>query len=280
MRYQDQPAGHFYDAHFAERHIQQYEFDIRMQARRNSVAYALASLPDDSCVLDVGCGIGDVVRMLRGRGLRVMGADISMHSLTIARGVSPQGDYVAASADRLPFADKTFDALVSIEVLEHLPDDRVAVTEMARVLKPNGLLVVSVPNHYYFQSYRQLMGHLRHYDRQTLLAVANQAGLVPETPLAQHRTLNAAHLYAYAVLRGLALVISRISGHYVSAYSFTMPGQQETVYEQLKRLWFSRLVDKAPSNDDGLRQTFFAFRKAAYNHCKNDSTRHESPGAA
>lgn len=227
------------------------------------MAYALANLPDDSRVLDVGCGIGDVVRMLSDRSLRSTGVDISMHSLTIARGASPSGDYVAASADRLPFPDGTFDALISIEVLEHLPDDRAGAIEMARVLKPNGLLVASVPNHYYFPSYRRLMGHLRHYDRHSLLAIANQVGLIPETPLAQHRTLNAAHLYAYTVLRGLALLASRISGHYVSAYSITLPRQRETMYEQLKRLLLSRMVDKSPFNDDGLRQTFFAFRKAS-----------------
>lgn len=264
LRYQDQPAELFYDVHFGGRHVEQYELDIRMQARRTSVAYALADLPDHSRVLDVGCGIGDLVRMLSDRSLRSTGVDISMHSLTIALAASPKGGaYAAASADRLPFPDGTFDALISIEVLEHLPDDRAGAIEMARVLKPNGLLVASVPNHYYFPSYRRLMGHFRHYDRHSLLAIANQVGLIPETPLAQHRTLNAAHLYTYAVLRGLALVASRLSGHYVSAYSITLPGQRETVYEQLKRLLFSRMVDKAPFNDDGLRQTFFAFRKAS-----------------
>ena len=262
MRYRDQPVGRFYDAHFAERHVQQYESDIRMQMRRTSVAYALANIPDDSRVLDVGCGIGDVVRMLSRRGMRVTGVDIAEHSLRIARSASQQGDYVVASADRLPFEDGTFDALVSIEVLEHLPDDHAAATEMARVLKPNGLLVVSVPNHYYFQSYRRLMGHFRHYDRQSLLAIADQAGLILDRSLAQHRTLNAVHLYVYAGLRGLALVSSRVSGQDVSAYSLTLPGRRETIYEQLKRLWFTRLVDKVPSHDDGPIQTFFSFRKA------------------
>ena len=44
--------------------------------------------------------------------------------------------------------------------------------------------------------------------------------------------------------------------------SGSLPGRRETIYEQLKRLWFTRLVDKVPSNDDGPRQTFFSFRKA------------------
>lgn len=263
LRYQDQPASVFYDAHFAERHVQQYELDVRMQARRSSVAHALASLPDDSRVLDVGCGVGDVVRMLSDRGLRSTGVDVSVHSLTIARRASSKGEYLSASVDRLPFQDETFDGLVSIEVLEHLPDDAAAFIEMARVLKPNGILVASVPNHYYFPSYRHLMGHFRHYDRRSLLAIANQAGLIPQTPLAQHRTLNAAHLYAYSVLRVVALAASRLRGQQVSAYALRLPAQKDSVYEQLTRLLFSRLVDQVPSNDDGSRQTFFAFRKAS-----------------
>lgn len=200
--------------------------------------------------------------MLGGSGLRLTGLDVSMHSLAIARRASPLRDYVAASVDRLPFADETFDALVSIEVLEHLPDDRAGIDEMARVLKPNGLLVVSVPNHYYFRSYQYLMGHFRHYDRKALLAIADQAGLIPQTALAQHRTLNSAHMYTYGILRGLAMVVSRLRGQYISPYSLTLPGRSVPVYEELKRFLFSRLVDKEPSNDDGPKQTFFVFRKS------------------
>jgi ubiquinone/menaquinone biosynthesis C-methylase UbiE len=261
LRYGDQPAAVFYDAHFAERHIQQYELDVRMQARRVAIAYALSTLTDNSRVLDVGCGVGDVVRMLSSCGHRYTGLDVSIHSLTIARRANPSCDFLKASVDRLPFLDATFDALVSIEVLEHLPDDRAAAIEMARVLKPDGLLVISVPNQYYFPSYRQLMGHFRHYDRQSLLAVAAQAGLIPETPLAQNRALNIGHLYLYSTLRLLALAVSRISRQPVPAYSLTLPGQSVAAYEQLRRSLFSRLADKAPSNDGGVRQTFFAFRK-------------------
>jgi hypothetical protein len=113
------------------------------------------------------------------------------------------------------------------------------------------------------------MGHFRHYDRRSILAVAEQAGLVPETSLAQNSALNTIHLYLYSILRVLALAASGLSGHPVTVYSLTLPGQSVPVYEQLGRVLFARLTDKVTSNDDGERQTFFAFR----NRSRDDGAR-------
>jgi SAM-dependent methyltransferase len=89
-------------------------------------------------ILDVACGTGYGTRILG-----AVGADVSLEALRYARRYPAA--YVAADGARLPFA-RVFDAVVSFETIEHLPDPERFVAECARVLRPGGRLFVSTPN--------------------------------------------------------------------------------------------------------------------------------------
>ncbi|MGI8476176.1 MAG: class I SAM-dependent methyltransferase, partial [Thermomicrobiales bacterium] len=98
-------------------------------------------------VLDCGCGYGFTLHVLQAlTGARLVGLDLGLDRLRAARErLGGRIAYVRGSAMDLPFADGTFYKIVSSEVLEHLPDDRLAISEMARVLKPGGTLAITVP---------------------------------------------------------------------------------------------------------------------------------------
>ena len=81
-------------------------------------------------VLDVGCGGGEITRRLGG-----FGVDASFAQAQRARGV-------CATADRLPFADASFDAVVSSCSIKHWPDMAAGIAECRRVLRPGGTLAV------------------------------------------------------------------------------------------------------------------------------------------
>jgi ubiquinone/menaquinone biosynthesis C-methylase UbiE len=89
-------------------------------------------------VLDLGCGKGRFAARLEEEGARVVGIDLSAAMLAEGGGL----DRVRASARRLPFADRAFDAVVAVEVFEHLAAIDRVLGEVRRVLRPGGVLAV------------------------------------------------------------------------------------------------------------------------------------------
>jgi ubiquinone/menaquinone biosynthesis C-methylase UbiE len=95
-------------------------------------------------VLEVGCGTGLIMRGLDGRAKRLVGVDISPGMLAEAR---RRGfEVLEGRAEKLPFADESFDLAYSFKVLAHVPEIELALREMARVLRPGGYLVAEFYN--------------------------------------------------------------------------------------------------------------------------------------
>ena len=117
-------------------------------------------------ILDVACGTGYGTAMLG-----AVGVDLSIEALRYAR--RHPATYVASDAARLPFG-RSFDAVVSFETIEHVPDPGRFVAECARVLRPGGLFLVSTPNRELWspRSPKPLQRHhIREFSRREFLEV-------------------------------------------------------------------------------------------------------------
>lgn len=124
-------------------------------------------------ILEVACGRGGFVRELTLAGARVAGCDFSLSAVRIAKSKLDQNrsgtvrsGLVQGDAQKLPFANASFDIVVSCETIEHVPDAQSAVSEMYRVARPGGRLFLTTPNYVNFMGLYEIYAWLHHPHRK------------------------------------------------------------------------------------------------------------------
>ena len=148
-------------------------------------------------MLDLGCGQGRHTFAALRRGAEVVAVDLNeadleyvdalVSAMAEAGEIKPQDSPVTLKADalHLPFEDGHFDRVLASEILEHLPDDRTAMVEIARVTRSGGLVAVTVPrawperiNWALSDEYHEVEGgHVRIYRRGELVHALETTGL-------------------------------------------------------------------------------------------------------
>jgi ubiquinone/menaquinone biosynthesis C-methylase UbiE len=126
-----------------------------LDARVPAVAAVVEARP--ARVLEVGCGWGELAEWLaRDTAAQVVAVDLSerMVELARARGVDAQ----VGDVQELPFADGSFDVAVAAWMLYHVPDLDRSISELARVLRPGGILVAVTNSRYHLLELRELVG--------------------------------------------------------------------------------------------------------------------------
>jgi ubiquinone/menaquinone biosynthesis C-methylase UbiE len=109
--------------------------------------YRMASeLAPGGAVLEVGCGSGMGLPYLRAHASRVVGGDYTMGLLREARAHVSDAPLVRMDAAHLPFLDRSFDAVLMLEMIYYVADQAAAVAEARRVLKAGGKLLIVLPN--------------------------------------------------------------------------------------------------------------------------------------
>ena len=161
-----------------------------------TVDYDRLQITPGDRVLDVGCGNGRHAFEAYRRGARVVAFDLDRQELAAVAGlcgamrlegeVPPGAGSAPVSGDAtvLPFADSSFDKVIAAEVFEHILDDQRAMNELARVLRPGGVLAVTVPAWLpericwgLSREYHEVPGgHVRIYTRVELEAKRRRAG--------------------------------------------------------------------------------------------------------
>jgi len=133
-------------------------------------------------ILDAGCGNGRYTHFLlreADSNARITGFDYSQQMLRRARTRlnDLRATHVAADLARLPYADASFDAAVCGWVLEHLPDPRPGLRELARVLKPAGKLLLMATEDTLTGALCSRLWHCRTYNRENLKTACQSCGL-------------------------------------------------------------------------------------------------------
>ncbi len=133
-------------------------------------------LPQGAKILDVGCGTGGNLVFLEKYG-EVSGCDCAEEAIRYCRSRGC-GDVRIADICELPYPDCSYDLVTCLDVLEHIPLDTVAFQELARVTKPHGFLLLTVPaNPRLYSSFDCVSGHLRRYTVKEMRELGLKNGL-------------------------------------------------------------------------------------------------------
>lgn len=191
-------------------------------AKMRLVRQFLETLPSSAWVLDAGCGEGILVEEYRSRGMHIYGLDLNfgMPGNCLGSVLYP------------PYADHTFDVVLFLDVIEHLsfPDQPRALAELARVLKPSGYLMLSVPN------LAHLASRWRFLLRGQLHRTAEITKHPGDRPIAEHLTLLRNAGFRLSWRRGITLTVP-----------YLMTG---LVWHNPERwLWLHRLLDQIAPAD-------------------------------
>ncbi|HEV3125113.1 MAG TPA: class I SAM-dependent methyltransferase [Candidatus Dormibacteraeota bacterium] len=119
------------------------------QQRRLEMIRAAAPRLSDARVLEIGCGVGRYVEKLEQLAASVIGLEYDLPRAVEAAARLDAPLVVNAANEHLPFADGSFDVVLSNEVIEHVADDAESAREMVRVLRSGGRIVLFCPNRWY-----------------------------------------------------------------------------------------------------------------------------------
>jgi SAM-dependent methyltransferase len=110
-------------------------------------------------ILDVGCGLGMYSQEFSQEGALVFGIDVDGKKIEQAKGLFPKINFQTAGAEKIPFANNSFDLVFLHEVLEHVKDEEKTIKEIVRVLKTGGRLILFVPNRWFpFETHGLYLG--------------------------------------------------------------------------------------------------------------------------
>lgn len=157
----------FYDESPSEHH--EFNFKIAKRYLKNNK------------VLDLGCWSGQFSKLASQVAKKVVGVDPNIDAINYAKKTIPTASFIQAKANNLPFDSNTFDTVVFLEVIEHLPtgSESKALGEIYRVLRPKGHLILSTPNNHPISILMDpaffLIGH-RHYSLRKIEALLKKSG--------------------------------------------------------------------------------------------------------
>ncbi len=121
-------------------------------------------LEQNDKILDIGCGSGRMVKILKDKNIDYVGIDISEALIKIARKRYPNNNFMVGDGLSLSFPDCTFDKIFCIRTFHHIPSPNLRIKFLkgiAKVLKPNGLLVITVWNLWGLKSKRNIKAVLK-----------------------------------------------------------------------------------------------------------------------
>lgn len=166
--------------------------DVTTQERKRRLLEALSChVRAGEYVLDLGCGGGRFSSWMLHAGYVAQGMDISSNALEMAKRNNPDVSFELLEPNgSIPTPDGIFAAVWCTEVIEHILDVHAFLSEIRRVLKPGGILILTTPYHGFLKNllivllkfdrhFNPELSHIRYFDKKGLARCLNKAGFSP-----------------------------------------------------------------------------------------------------
>jgi SAM-dependent methyltransferase len=147
--------------------------------RRKLLKFFLSSLRirQSSMIIDVGCGVGSNLDLLKSMGFQVIGIDSEIYSLSFAKKCLSAVSLVNGNLINLPFKSNSIGLIIATDILEHLDDDIIGIKEIHRTLKQGGKAIFTVPAFKFLWGVQDVVGmHKRRYSRRELIRKIEHEG--------------------------------------------------------------------------------------------------------
>ena len=156
------------DKSFEKKFHNDYEENHWWAKGRRDIILRLINKNKKYKILDLGCSSGSLLKKLDFCD-NLYGVDISIDAINLAKKKGFKNVF-NVDAITLPFKDNMFDIIISSDVLEHIENDNKAISEMEKVLKKKGKIIVFVPAFMFLWSpHDEVLHHKRRYDKQELI---------------------------------------------------------------------------------------------------------------
>jgi len=162
---------------FEERYFELEEYSWWCRARRDAIIRLVKTLKisNNSKILEIGCSSGTLTKVLGSIGFNVYGIDRSKIAINLCkkRGLK---NVFAMDGTKTRFGDAEFDAVIASDVLEHIKDERAAMNDWRRILKPRGILIIFVPAFKLLWSeHDENNRHYRRYSKDYLIGILKKS---------------------------------------------------------------------------------------------------------
>lgn len=168
------------EKHLLELRLKEETYWWHVNKRRPVLKFLNSQNIANSRILEVGCGGGFLSSLLSRAGANVVATDMSIHA---TRSVKDRGVTKSLTFDAgqpWPFKEYSFEVVIMLDVLEHIKDDLTCLREIRRVLRRDGIAVLTVPAHQFlFSGWDEVVGHYRRYSKSLLQVMFKKVGFQP-----------------------------------------------------------------------------------------------------
>ena len=190
---------------------------------RNRIEAAVSVTGGGNSILDIGCGDGSLLFQFRERFSELIGLELSSTRLAQARATLSDARFrpILGSAEHMPQIDtNSIDRIVSADTIEHIPDVYAAASEMYRILRPGGTLVVNTPN-------------IAYVKRRVLLLLGRfPATSQPNEGLGSDILFDGGHFH-YFTFRSLTLLLQKAGFHIIQRTAYGKFGRLHALWPSL-----------------------------------------------